>query len=218
MGIQDRDYYREQYRNVSSPRRPKPPSTGRLALFWIAVLAITFAVIRFAPTIWPRAPAVAPPPVSQPSVQQPSVPAPQALSTLPTAPRAVPYDGGRPTAPPATEQIYRCGSRYGHEPCAGGRAIDGPAATGFDSRPSERLARLIAEGRAAGGDSVTTSTTTIVRNGAVDGADRIGACRALATEIADIDREARQPLSARRQDWLRARRADVRDQQVALHC
>ncbi len=218
MGIQDRDYYRAQYRNVSSlDRGRKPPSTGRLALFWIAVLAIAFAAFRFVPMIWPRAPAALPPPVAPLPMQTAQQPSP----TPPGAARTVPLEGSR-AASPGAAPIYRCGNRYSDEPCAGGRPIDGAVASGFDSRPSEPLARLVAEGRSADGDSVTTTgrtVTTVVNNGSVVvAADRFGECPVLANEIARIDRDARQPQHARTQDWLRERRRHARDRQAQLHC
>ena len=216
MGIHDRDYYQDQYRNASSLHRGrKPLSSGRLALFWIAVLAITFAAFQLVPMIGPRAPAVSSSPVSPAPV-----PAAPSSSTPLAAARPAPVEGSR-AAPAGAAPIYRCGNRYGHEPCAGGRAIDGSVASGFDSRPSERLARLVAEGRSADSETVTTTSrtvTTLVNNGSVVAAKRFSECQALAEEIVAIDRDARQPQSARRQDWLRDRRKQARDRQAQLHC
>ena len=182
-------------------------------MFWITVMAIVFAAFRLFPMNGSQPPAVSPVPARPSSVQT----APRPLPTPPVAARALPYEGSRAMTPD-TAPIYRCGAEYRHAPCAGGRAIDGPAASGFDSRPSERLARLVAEGRTADGNTVTT----VVRNGtevsSAAGVDRFAMCQALAAEIAGIDAETRQPRSASRQDQLRAQRRMVRDRQARLHC
>ena len=94
-------------------------------------------------------------------------------------------------------------------------------ASGFDSRPSERLARQVAEGRSADDGSVTsterTFTTTTV-NGTVVASSDQATCATLASEIVSIDRAALRPQFAASQDVLRRRRNDLRTQQLRSRC
>ena len=207
VGIEDRDYYRERYRNVvAHPKRGS--STLTIVFVWLAVVAGLF--FGFRTFMKPSPPA--------PSVVR-SAPAPTAASTPTTESARQSQRAVEATeAPQLTAQsssastIYRCGSSYGNAPCANGRTVEGPAASGFDSRPSDKLALLVEQGRTAQdagpGTTTTTTTTTIVGN----------ACPYLAQLLNSIDQAARQPQSLQKQDRLRAERQRVRDQQARAHC
>ena len=204
MGIQDRDYYRV---SASSRARARGPSTARIALFWTVLGAILFAAFRFGPTLMPHTTVVAP--VTVPLTQRTTV-----VSSPKPAPFAVPLPPPSPTAERSDAPIYRCGNAYGREPCSDSRVVAPPAATGFDSRPSERLARLVADGR----ETVTTVSTShsSIQTATVFG--RTDSCGSLAADIAAIDADARNPRSAPHQDLLRERRRAARDRQASLHC
>ncbi len=217
MGIEHRDHSRERHHNVTSIRRQSPAwSTARISLVWGLVGVVLFAGIRFASrreaVEMPAPPRVAAAPTPH---QAPVKPTQAALATPASPRRGADVSSSNPTP------IYRCGNAYGAAPCANGRAIDGPAAAGFDSRPSVALANLVAQGRTPDVGTVTTvaSTVTKVENGiAPDDGSRLATCRLLAGEIDGIDRAARQPQSIPRQDVLRTRRRIARDRQASLHC
>ena len=219
MGIHDRDYYRDQYRRAASSKRTSGFSGIGIALFWIAVMAIAFAAFRLLPMAGTKSSQVVVPP------KVTAAPAPS-IGARPSAPIAVPRSV--PVAPeraPVTTAapIYRCGNSYVQAPCAGGRIVDTTAASGFDSRPSERLARQVADGRSAeeSQTSSRTVTTTIVNGTVVASSptvDHNAICGPLAVELAALDREALRPQSAASQDLVRRNRNRVRNQQLQAHC
>lgn len=219
MGIQDRDYYREHYRNVVRVR-PKPflASSMGIAIIWVTVIAVLFMGFHFF---------LRKPPVAQtaPSRQPASSLPPAAPGSAVTAPRqAPPPTMVSPTIAPQVSSavpIYRCGNAYSNTPCPGGRQVAAPAASGFDSRPSESLANLVARGRSPETNTTTTSTNTIttVENGVVRSNGSAAAqCPVLASSIEVIDRAARQPRAMPEQDRLRTERQRLRDRQAELHC
>lgn len=210
MGIQDRDYYREEHRKDSlSGQGRRGSSTFRIALIWLLVGASVFAFIRLLQRFYPS-PSIAPlfvPTAAKSNgrqEQQVSPPTQRAVSPL----RAVPDQ----TTPSPPTSIYRCGSTYSNTPCAGGgRATDGAVASGFDSRPSEKLARLVDRGRSSESGNVSIVTTSSSNA-------RPAICQSLNQQIEWIDRAARQPQSASDQDSLREDRRRARDRQAALRC
>ena len=156
-------------------------------------------------------------PLSAPPV--PETPRPIASVTrtksVPVPAPAVPIT---PTyrVPVAPQAIYRCkgrsGTRYSNEPCAGGTVVDeSSAVSGYDTRPSDRLARLVAEGR-----GVDAPSQPVYR--ATPRSDESGDCAAMRRQILDLDATMRQPNDARRLDELRATRQDVRTGMARLHC
>lgn len=213
MGIQDRDYYGDQYRKVSSLRpKGRGPSALKLAAFWVVVVIAGFLIAKrwWLPATPPTPPAMQRQQAnSAVAAVTAAVPGPRPNVPSPVLPGSSPMPSSQAAAP-----IYRCGEHYGNSPCPGGRTIEGPAATGFDSRPSEKLARLVADGRNVSSTTTTTfSETTTNRTSSTS-----YACPGLAQEILAIDSAARRPLDAYAQDRLTARRRQVRDRQSALHC
>jgi hypothetical protein len=208
MGIADRDYYRENVRRMSRTRT----STWKIVLVWAAVLGALYFVASH--VHWGGGVRTT---NGVASVGAPSPPAPAAVAES-IAPRASPTAPVDPRIDNGPSPIYRCGSSYGQTACAGGSVVAAPAASGFDSRPSARLAEMVAAGRTP--DSATGTTvyrTAVVENG-VATADRAAQCRALSAEIEAIDRAARRPQTRYEQDRLRAQRQAARDRQVQLHC
>jgi hypothetical protein len=210
MSLDDRDYYREHLRLVSnSDVRRARWSSGRMVVVWILLLTAAFFIAsRF---MRERASMSLPLRSTAPVSAARDVPAPArpgvSTATVPALPPVV--QRGQ-----VAEPIYRCGNSYGLSPCAAGHIVDAPAASGFDSRPSPQLARLVAEGRMPDVTTSSTFTQTVVTQNGV----AVGACPTLAADIDSIDRVARRPQSKPDQDRLRARRQATRDQQARLHC
>jgi hypothetical protein len=132
-------------------------------------------------------------------------------SIAPTTP-----DYGPPIETP--QHIYRCRVKgqtvYSNEACANATIVDeSSAVSGFDSRPSERLARLVAQGRNAVPDVPVGAAA--VRPTMVDTPE----CRAMRRQIRDLDAQALQPgYSLRTLDDLRQVRQDVATSMARLHC
>lgn len=137
-------------------------------------------------------------------------PDPLPSKSVPTTPDY----GPRRAGPPA---IYRCrttsGTQYSNEPCAGGSIVDeSSAVTGYDTRPSDRLARLVAEGRVA-----DAPRQPVYRALALQAAET-GECAAMRQQIIDLDATMRRPNDAKRLDEWRVIRQDVRTSMARLHC
>jgi hypothetical protein len=135
----------------------------------------------------------------------------------PAPPAAVPVTpvyAARSEPSPSTP-IYRCksGSRtiYTQEPCENGRiVVTSSAVDGYDSKPSERMERLVADGRPQG---TPTTPTYVVRP-----RPSSGDCALLAQQVLDLDAWALQPHSRPTLDEIRQRRQDVRTSMARLHC
>ena len=165
--------------------------------------------------------------------QPPVVAAPSARPTLAaTAPVARPDAGNdRPVASPATpttpdygpravapQTIYRCrsksGTSYSNEPCPGGSIVDeASAVSGYDSRPSERMARLVAEGRAT-----SDAPQAPVYRVPVPRAAETRECASMQRQIRDIDAALLRPQDPKSLDDLRAVRQDIRTSMARQHC
>jgi hypothetical protein len=207
MSQSDRNDHRDHLHLLaSSSRRERSWFSGGIVIVSIAVLAlVSLAGVHFLDTWHPTSSSVL------------AVPSPPPEASARPAPGAVP--SGAPQAPVPivasprvnADSIYRCGNSYSRSPCADGRVVEGPAASGFDSRPSPQLARLVAEGRTPDTGPAAASTQTIATHNG-------GPCASLAAQIEWIDRAARQPLTKPQQDSLRAQRQAARDQQARLHC
>jgi hypothetical protein len=140
----------------------------------------------------------------------PSRPLPTA--TVPTTPSY----GPRVDEPPP---IYRCQSggrtSYSNEPCPGSAIVQGSAVEGFDTRPSERLARLVAAGRA----DVDPASDSTARAGAPTVTPAVSVeCANMRRQIVDLDRFLRQPNAIPVLDDARQRRQDIRTSMARLHC
>lgn len=210
MGIADRDYYRDHLRDLRRGRSARRRSGAlRIALIWIALLAALIVGFQW----WSRTQSARVPPsgsrASQTESTRTGPPNGAGAQLPPSPPIAV-----QPATPPTTS-IYRCGNAYSTVACAGGHIVAPPAASGFDSRPSEQLSQLDAQGRAANlGSSNAPQTVTTTMNVAASN----GSCAQLAADIEAIDRAARSPLPMSVQDRLRAQRRNDRDQQLRQHC
>ncbi len=223
MGIEDRDYYREQYRRNAAPlgadaRRfpPRRTTRFRIVLVWLLVgLAAFPAIERWASLRGEagQAPSRRAVPGTTPRAAESIRPTAQTPASMAGRVSAPPLDDASPAR--AAPSIYRCGNAYGIAPCPNGRAVEGPAASGFDSRPSPKLAALVAAGRT--NEETTTfvdgSTTTAVTRSS-SGSE----CAFLAGRLLGIDADARQPHPPAYLDWLRTQRQLLRDRQASLHC
>ena len=123
--------------------------------------------------------------------------------------------GPRAVAPQA---IYRCrskgGTSYSNEPCTGGSVVDeASAVTGYDSRPSERLGRLVAEGRVT-----ADAPQAPVYRARVPSATETRDCETMRRQVRDIDAQMLQPQDPRSLDYWRGIRQDVRTSMARLHC
>lgn len=173
-----------------------------------------FAVFRSFPLLHPPRAVVAPGKLVAAPIPSTSSAASSAL-IAPFRPAPIEADHATPVMP---TPIYRCGNSYQQGPCLGGRAVDTAAASGFDSRPSELLARQVAEGRTNDVALLDRTITTTTMNGTLVASSDRATCAVLADEIVSIDRAALRPQTALMQDGLRRRRSEVRAQQVKSHC
>lgn len=90
------------------------------------------------------------------------------------------------------------------------------AVGGFDTRPSERMADLVASGRTPEPRSPRVGGAPPAGIAAVP---PTGACASMRQQIADLDAAARQPgYSLRRLDEIRAVRQDIRTTMARDHC
>ena len=163
-----------------------------------------------APTTVVAAAVAGPPaevPVAVPVEAQPPV---QAL--VPAAPVTPDY-GPRVEASPA---IYRCrtktGTVYSNDPCPGARVVDeASAVSGYDTRPSEKLARLVADGRASAPQAPTYRSLRPV-------AAESRECGVMRRQLRDLDAAMLQPNTLRSLDELRTTRADISTGMTRSRC
>lgn len=146
---------------------------------------------------------------------------PSASASAPAAaPQRIAAPAARLAPAEAREQIYRCrsasGTIYSNVPCEGGRVVDQGVASGYDSRPSERMAGLIADGRAADARGATANVRALPPSPALPTAS--GACANMRQQIVDIDAATLRPLPLRELDRLRAVRQDIRTSMSRDHC
>ncbi len=200
-------------RNDVAPSFLRPPPERGVPLLWwlLGLLALGLAglyVLRMHRAPVPAAPAATV-----------TAPAPSAARTAPpaTTPQRAPARApvARPSRGPETV-VTRCES--------GGRTTftDGDYAPGAHASelrvrrdlnladgaphlPRARLSRAPAVAQAPQQRSASTL-------------DRDVECRDLAQRIQGLDAQARQPQSARMQDWISARRHEARSRQFALRC
>ncbi len=142
MRTPDRGERRDRLSDLERTRRSgRRGESAWMALFWIALLTALFAAVYW----WSERredAAVAPPPRTPPPSDRARADATSGAAPAPGLPPAAVATPAPAKSPP----IYRCGRTYGTVPCAGGRVVAEPAASGFDSRPSEQLSRLVARG------------------------------------------------------------------------
>lgn len=230
MGVQDRDWWRERGPNEArkatydprefrgdapiSPVRGSTP-TWRALVIWLLIGLVTFGAMRY---LTQREPTAATPRAKSTGV--PSKPAAADTGDASTRRAREPSSPIAATTFPAPAPaskgqvpIYRCGNQYTHVACAEGRQVDIAVTSGFDSQPSEGLARLVAESRASDPDTSTHNVTTTTH---VNG--EAAACTSLRASIEAIDRAAIRATSIVEQDRLRASRYRLRNQQIAMRC
>ncbi len=129
---------------------------------------------------------------------------------VPTTPQYRPLAESPPT-------IYRCRSKgtttYSNEPCPGGSVVnESSAVIGYDTRPSDRMARLVAEGRVADVPQPPVYRTLAPT------ASSTPDCNSMRRQIRDIDAQALRPNDFKTLDDLRAVRQDIRTSMARLHC
>lgn|GEM_PF-3465377 len=155
------------------------------------------------------------PPPATPAPRAVAAPTERAQPGPPASRPTTPDYGPRPADPQA---IYRCrtktGTQYSNHPCTGGRIVDeSSAVTGYDTTPSDRLSRLVAEGRGAADGPLQP----VYRSPMRPSVGR-GDCEGMRRQMMDLDAAMRQPNDLKRMDELRAVRQDVRTSMARLHC
>jgi len=121
---------------------------------------------------------------------------------------------------PAASPIYRCrsGSRtvYTQEPCENGRiVVTANAVDGYETKPSDRLERLVADGRTTSAPPSLDAPARLARTPA---APTSVECATYAQQISDLDAEALLPNTPRGLDRIRRIRQDVRTSMARQHC
>lgn len=200
-------------RNDAAPSFLRPPPERGVPLLWwlLGLLALGLAglyVLRMHRASVPAAPAATV-----------TAPAPSAARTAPpaTTPQQAPARApvARPSRGPETV-VTRCESggrtTFTDGDCApGARASelrvqrDLNLADGASHLPRARLTHAPAAGQAP-------------QQRGAGSAGREAECSALGQRIQGLDAQARQPQSARMQDWISARRHEARSRQFALRC
>ena len=137
-------------------------------------------------------------------------------ATRPSRPVPVTPDYGPPAE--ATKPIYRCrsssGTTYSNEPCAGASVVAAASAVdGYDSRPSDQLTRLVANGRGAVDGGIGSSAPAVVMplRESVE-------CANYRRQIRDIDAASLRPNSLETLDEWRRIRQDIRTSMARSHC
>ncbi|WP_066271259.1 hypothetical protein [Hydrogenophaga palleronii] len=242
MGLQDREYMHERERR----ERPFMPPKNRDFNLWMVMFTIVGVLGLYQGYAWlldrkakqavgaERAVSDAP---MQPAYRcivrgQPVLSAtPCAPTEVPPAAHAVPPQR---QAPPVESPrsagsvtLYHCkaysgGSFWANTHCNQHRALIDrmvsvpghlPFAQQVEIAEGDRAAaaRLIAEQQ-------RQTHVTVVPTARDQRMARAEECRALNERIAYLDALARQPKTARTQDWIRAERKKTRDRQFALRC
>ena len=189
-----------------------------LVLATLVVGAVVGGVIAFdhpRPPSGSPAGAVADVPIDAVAARSSGTGASTGSARMPGAAPATPVHG----APVVGRRpIYRCragsATSYSNQPCPDGTLVRDDDASGFDSRPSERLASLVAAGRRDDAAPVAPSPSVAMPATAAGTSD----CSVMRRQIRDIDETARLPLSSVQQDALRANRQDIRTSMARLHC
>ena len=124
---------------------------------------------------------------------------------------------------------YTGGTFWSDTTCSKQQATIDRMMTVPDNMPFDQQVRLGEEAREAARrlvepqpstQGVTTTTTTVIRNGTTvtGGMDKTTECQALSAHITSLDAISRQPQSGQRQDWISAEKSRMRDRQFQLRC
>ncbi len=219
MGIADRDYMRERPSNeknlFGATKPPRGPSVFAVVLIVVGVLYLVFKATQW----WQDHTidrAAAPVLQAQPVVALPAQGAsgvyPQPLQRV-TAPR---HD-----APLAAGTVTKCvrdgKTSYSDSPCPSGAVV-----STLQPPPPAPVALPVRHVTAATPQVIAVQNPPLVlvqNQPAVNPfAHRLAECKALDTQITQLDNEARQLLSAQQQDWIKDMRKKARDRQFGLHC
>lgn len=193
-----------------------PPERGVPLAWWLVGLLVSgvlaLQLLRLSGVATPPSePAVAPPP--SPPAASIARPSPPPAAPAQPAPRATPIGPGETI-------VTRC--------VEGGRTsfTDGDCAPGAQASELRVQRNLnLADGaahlprarpqRPPPGQQMASSGSGAAPHG---GLDRRSECQALAQRIDQLDAQARQPQSGQMQDWIAARRHEVRNRQFQLRC
>jgi len=166
----------------------------------------------------PEAFAVNPPVVARERVVSP--PSPHSEPALP-APRPEPIQQVRrePTPPPTAGTIYLCrayngGTFWSQAHCAQHQALIDSIVPVPAGLPFPQQVELAQQRRQP---ATTVSNTTVTVRSETVGASN-SECKALDTQVEQLDAMAREPQPAQMQDWIRGQRQKARDRQFALRC
>lgn len=126
---------------------------------------------------------------------------------------------------------YTGGTFWSNTTCSKQQATIDRMMTVPDNMPFDQQVRLGEEAREAarrlvdpqpirGTQGVTTTTTTVIRNGTTvaGGMDKTSECQALSAQITSLEAMSRQPQSGQRQDWITSEKRKARDRQFQLRC
>lgn len=190
-------------------------STARIGLIVLLVLVATSAFVATRRPLDALRQSEHVPSVAKdvPAPQKVALVAPAPLPATPVTPVYAARSDPSPSSP-----IYRCrsGKRtiYTQEPCENGRVVvTSSAVDGYDSKPSDRLERLVADGRETTASPSPPVVASTLANGST-GAQ----CANLAQQVAVLDADARRPNDLRTLDTIRRNRQDVRTRMARLGC
>ena len=223
MGVEDRDWYRDDVRRREQWQPSRAPWQGEQSrddrslgiATWIVVLAGTIG-ISVAAKNW------------KDHLREPPPPRPQAV-ILPAPINVLPQFPREPTpvraAPPQTASVSRCVTNGQVSYSAGGGCRTGSeTVVRVDSSPSEveggfsryELEMLrSADARIQRNESASYAP---VVPSALSASSRSSECIALDQHIGVLDARARMPLSAYEQDFIRRERSQATSRQYALRC
>ncbi len=236
MGIEDRDWYRDEIKKREAWAHPlagRPPrarSERESSSLWIATWCVLFAAATGGSVAahgwWKEH--------HQPAALVQQTPAPQAPNSFREDPTW--HAGPRPaaevpdsTAIIETREVTKCivngRVSYGsHGDCLGGSRVAVPIASGptYEQQQeaqerADNLAERSAEvDRRLAWDDWRRSQVTV--SAGPSSLSRPSECTALEEAIRGYDAQARQPQVPSMQDWIKDQRANARSRQFALHC
>jgi len=234
LGIEDRDWYREEIRERevwSHPLSMRPRREGRdTSAFWVATWCVIFVAATGGTLVAKRASKIHPP--AEVVMQQPT-PA-KAVDpfaddpTWHTGPRPV-VQVPEPSSSMETREVTKCivnghVSYGGSGDCRGGTMVTVPIAAGptyEEQQEAQARADDLAE-RASAIDRRLAweqwRRDQVVVRTAPSNLATTSECAALDAAIRGYDAQARQPLPPGMQDLIKDQRASARSRQFALHC
>lgn len=240
MGLEDRDWYREEqakrqgayYDKTTDRYRRKPPPTdwhwATQILVWLMVLGVAFLLFRQFEHM-PRQKKPTPSDVPSASVATTPAPLQPRPAAAPARPAEAPPARYNEPRPPTTHPqsafatVYLCqsyggGKFWSSAHCQQSNALIDRMETVPSNLPFDQQVALASQQRDT---ALALSSPPPVRQTAPAWAppsNPKATCDALEAEIQHLDSMARAPQSARTQDWITGERKRARDAQFRLRC